>query len=234
MIALVMAAALQSAALVLPGPAFEVSDLVSALEHYEPDSVSPEDCDLAFEQADVLNAPSLFIGAVYCFESGQNIRGASLLHFGQVRSSADMSFIEEITERNRGAADLWGLKFYQFGGSAEMADWADSETAAVMINDLENWAPRLPASYQPGWPLDTPYREGQYFEAMEESSQHRLDQLRTLARLGQNPRYMELSAEQNALMQANPNGFTAGTPDSERINAISEEMNALYAEAFPD
>ncbi len=228
MSAVLLAALLHSLSAAQPSSNLSVTEFVSALESLDSAAHAEADCLSVYEQAETLNAPSLFLGATYCFGAERPVEAASLLHFGQVRSVTDLFLSMESVDSQPEIAELYSLLYFQFGGTADMTVWADTGSATSMIEDLETWAPQLTPDYQPGWPRDAGIEPASYFEIIEDQRGHRLQQLRVLARLGQNERYVEISSELSALQAANPGGFTAGTPDAERSSEIVAEMAVLY------
>lgn len=212
-----------------PGPNLTVPELSRALEVYDPAEASDVDCQSAYDQAESLNAPSLFLGAVYCFNSDRPTLAASLLHFGQVRAVTDLYFTMDVAEETPETIELYGLLYFQFGGSADMTVWANPESAAAMITDLEAWTPSRTADYQPGWVVDEAIEDSAYQAVVEEQRAFRLAQLRLLELLGQDQQYVALSVELSELQAANPGGFIAGTPDADRSAVIMEEMSTISA-----
>ncbi len=215
-----------------PSSNLTVAELQNILQTGDADSISAEDCERAYEQAPILNGPSLFLGASYCAAAEQALKSASLLHFGQIRSTTDLALSIDTEqpdfEPDPAAVELWGMIYFQFGGTADMAIWADSDSAALMLSDLESFEPERPDGYQPGWVSNKAIDDEVYAAAIEEQRQYRLGQLRVVARLGQNDDYVALSEELAALQAANLAGFNAGTTDSKRANTIMEAMAELY------
>lgn len=109
-----------------------------------------------------------------------------------------------------------------------MAVWSDTDSAALMLSDLESFMPERSDGYQPGWVSNKAIDDEVYAAAIGEQRQYRLGQLRVVARLGQNDNYVALSEELAALQAANLAGFNAGTTDSKRANTIMEAMAELY------
>lgn len=225
---LIFSVILQSTPLAAVDQNFTVDEIITAYSDLDPSALSDEDCSEIYQRAAELNGPALLFGAGVCFSVERNLEATSLLHFGQVRSMADMAIaVDPTQEPPNEVVQLYQLLFFQFGGTAPLSEYAQPEFRSAIVEDLRNWHAERPEGYQPGWDLASPPSDESYSAAIEEARAWRLGQLESLIRLAQNEDYVDLDTEMNALVAANPNGFEAGTPDEVRVQEIQAEMERL-------
>jgi len=202
-----------------------ISNLLETMAAVKPGPDSSAACDQRLARSATDNGPNLFYGVAVCSAAQRTMDAAFFMMAGQNRSVADMTALppaSETEEEKMGA--LYGIIFYQLGGSGPDDLYAPPVSGKEILARLEAWRPVLPAGYNPGWAVASPPDPVTYQKALDQARADRIGQLRVLVELMANPRYRALDLELAELTKRNGGVFKGGTKDAKRADAIMNEM----------
>lgn len=210
-----------------PQTALTFMDRIAALQ---PSREAEAACRHVLSESATLNGPTLFHGSAACMHSGRKVDGAFLLSAAQIRSLADMGAAyaggaKPAGEEGRAVTALYGAIYSYFGGPGPSEVFRDPAVRAELMGRIENWQPRTPADYNPGWPPVAFSRDSAQRELAEMKS-HRVKQLDEFGRLMADDAYYAASEELDALKLALNGPFVAGTPAFTRSQELLGIMNA--------
>jgi hypothetical protein len=205
-----------------------IETLVPSLERLRDSGTSAEACEHEYSRAGKLNSPNLLYAAGVCFGAKNDLRGATLLLAGQVRSMVDLGLFEPENESDKMAmANLWGILFYRLGGGGPNNIYQDPVVRDQLFSQLREWLPDASAEYSPGWNFKKRPDSVEYQKSISDAREHRIAQLQAYAKLVSNPDYLEAQTELNAIQSRNPKGIGSDTPDGKRAAELMQKMSTL-------
>ncbi len=216
------------AAFAVAGPCFWLPAV--AAETPAGEESAPLACAEAMDRSTVLNGRTLIAAAASCFRDARHVEGNFLLVAGQVRSMTDMSLLTPAGDADEiAAAELYGLIFFQAGGTGYDEVYRDPLLRQQLFDGLDAWSPALFDGYDPGWR----YRSGPAASLYDEMAAYmkatRLAQVRHYAELIQDDAYYAARREFGELQARNPGGLVAGSPDADRADALMSIMREISA-----
>jgi hypothetical protein len=167
-----------------------------------------------------------------CHAAGDNMRTTFLLLAGQIRATTDMLVLEptDDTQRTK-AAELYGVLFYQAGGSGDEELLRSAEQTQRLFDDLRSWSPVLEKSYDPGWSYRKPAQDAEYHKMIECQREARIAKLDWYAGLARNDQYYLANKELQEFRAKNPGAVQVGTPAYAQMEQIIARMNSVSAGA---
>lgn len=184
----------------------------------------PQDCASSVRSAESSNGFQLFLGALACYDEGQQLDGTFLLLAGQERSMADMSIFEASgDDAEQAAAELYGFIYFRAGGLGPNELYRDEAKTQRLVDRLRSWKPLVEADYDPGWT----YRENPRIEVYEtfvaDAKKYRIAQIARQATLLRNDEYYSLSMELAQIRSPNA-AIQVGSEDYQAVQRLTARM----------
>ena len=186
-----------------------------------------DDCNAAASDAPGLNARELWSGASSCGKAGDMSRATFLLLAGQIRGMTDMSVLDPATDEDEiKVGELYGVLYYQAGGSGDDELLRDQERTTNLFRELRGWNPALVESYDPGWSYKANVDANYYANMIACQREIRIGKLEWYSGLVRNDVYYEAQKELKEFQTANPGPTTVGTDEHDKVQEIMARMNS--------
>ncbi len=195
------------------------------------DAAQHTECDLGVENSGALNASELWKRASSCAELNRKLDSTFLLLVGQIRAMADMSVLEpESDEEGVKVTDLYGVLFYQAGGSGYDEIYRNKASFEKLLNSVARWQATISDTYDPGWKIKRDVDFTFYTQMIECQRALRVSKLKWYASLIQDDEYFELHQQQTRLHQENQSTFEHGTTAYDKAQELSSKMNRISSQ----
>ncbi len=197
------------------------------------DDESPA-CKDAIDNSHLLNAHELWQGAGECGKANDQYHVTLLLLLGQIRAMTDMGMLKPASDEEEiKIGELYGVLYYQAGGSGYDEIYRDTKTSEKLFSELQNWKPKLKDNYDPGWKYKPNINTKKYNQMIDCQRAIRIDKLNWYSGLVRNDEYYAASKELDELRKKNPGAIKSGSELDKQMSLIRSRMNKATGNASP-
>ena len=191
-------------------------------------------CDKAITDSHRLNAHELWQGMSECVETDDLYRATFLLLAGQIRAMTDMTMLKPASDEDEiKIGELYGILYYQVGGSGEPEIYRDMTKSKNLFNKLQDWEPEISESYNPSWNYMSNVDVGQYAKMVVCQKAIRINKLNWYAGLIQNDEYYQASKKLNTIRKGKSGPIETDTDIEKQVNTIMSRMREVSANIPP-